>query len=78
MGVGPLFPLLLALQLESGEAGNLGFLTAGFGSALLPLLTGAVSNWAHSLRAGMSVLLLAAVLLSLLGRHATPEMKTAA
>ncbi len=69
-GVGPLFPLLLSLQLEAGEASNMGFLAAGCGAALFPLLTGAVSSWTGSLRAGMSILLLAAVLIPLLGRRA--------
>ena len=76
-GIGPLFPLFLAQQLEFGEAGNTGFLAAGMGSAVLPLLTGAVSQWTHSLRDGMGVLLLAAVAVAVLGhRVARPVLRT--
>ncbi len=70
-GVGPLFPLLLAQQLEFGEAGNAGFLAAGMGSAVLPMLTGAVSQETGTLRGGMGVLLLAAILIALLGWRLT-------
>ncbi len=70
-GVGPQFPVFLSLQLEHGEAGNVGFLAAGVGAALLPLLTGTVSQWTHSLRSGLGVLLPAGVLMAWLGNRLT-------
>ncbi|WP_419807040.1 MFS transporter [Terriglobus sp.] len=64
-GIGPVYPQLLALLLSSSEAGNAGFLLAGAGSALLPLLIGQVSQHTHSLRLGLLVPLLASVVLLL-------------
>jgi MFS transporter, FHS family, glucose/mannose:H+ symporter len=58
--VGPVYPLLLALVLRRREHGAV-FVIAGVGSSTLPLATGAVSAWTHSLRAGLSVPLLAAI-----------------
>lgn len=58
--VGPVYPLLLAIVLRRREHGSV-FVIAGIGSSTLPLATGAVSAWTHSLRAGLSVPLLAAV-----------------
>ena len=60
-GIGPLYPLLLALLLNHNEAGNLGFVAGGIGASLIPMLTGAVAGWTHSLRTGLSVLLAGAV-----------------
>lgn len=54
-GIGPIYPKLLALLLNRGEAGNAGFLLAGAGSAVLPLLIGQVSQRTHSLRMGLLV-----------------------
>ncbi len=39
------------------------FAIAGVGASLLPLATGGVSTWAHSLRAGLGVPLAAAVVM---------------
>jgi FHS family glucose/mannose:H+ symporter-like MFS transporter len=66
-GVGPLYPLALALLLDFGEAGNVGFLMGGLGASLLPMMTGLVSAWLHTLRAGLGVLLTAGVLACVLG-----------
>lgn len=62
-GIGPLYPQLLALMLNRSEAGNAGFLLAGAGSALLPLLIGQISQHSHSLRLGLTVPLAGSVLL---------------
>ena len=64
-GIGPVYPQLLALLLNSSEAGNAGFLLAGAGSALLPLLIGQVSQHTHSLRLGLLVPLVASIVLML-------------
>ena len=61
---GPMYPLLLALVLRHGEAGNVVFVAGGVGGASLPLLTGLVSQGAGSLRAGLSVPLVASVVLA--------------
>jgi fucose permease len=53
-GLGPLYPLLLALVLPRFR-GNRIFFFAGFGSALLPWFTGVLSTGAGSLRAGLAV-----------------------
>lgn len=63
-GIGPLYPLLLALVLGEGEGGNLVFVTAGIGAATLPLFTGLISQAAGSLRAGLSVPLCGALTLA--------------
>jgi FHS family glucose/mannose:H+ symporter-like MFS transporter len=55
IGIGPMYPLLLALVLREGEGGNIVFVLAGAGAAALPLLTGLVSQAAGSLRAGLVV-----------------------
>jgi FHS family glucose/mannose:H+ symporter-like MFS transporter len=67
VGVGPMYPLVLALLLNHNEAGNAGFLAGGVGASTLPMITGAVSGWTHSLRTGLSVLLAASVLILVLG-----------
>ncbi len=64
-GLGPLYPLLLALVLP-GFRGNRVFFFAGLGSAVLPWLTGAVSSRAGSLRAGLAVPCVAGCLLPVL------------
>jgi fucose permease len=66
-GVGPMYPLVLALLLSHNEAGNAGFLAGGLGASLVPMITGAVSSWTHSLRTGLSVLLAAASLMLVFG-----------
>ncbi len=65
-GVGPLYPYLLSSLMERSEAGNAGFLAAGVGSALLPLLTGCLSKETHSLRAGLLVPLISALVLAMI------------
>jgi FHS family glucose/mannose:H+ symporter-like MFS transporter len=67
LGVGPMYPLLLALALRRGEGGNAIFVLAGAGASLLPLLTGLVSGWTGSLRAGLGVPLLGALVMACLG-----------
>jgi fucose permease len=66
VGVGPMYPLVLALLLNHNEAGNSGFLAGGIGASVLPMITGEVSSWTHSLRTGLCVLLLAAILIAVL------------
>jgi FHS family glucose/mannose:H+ symporter-like MFS transporter len=67
LGVGPMYPLLLALALRRGEGGNAIFVLAGAGASLLPLFTGLVSGWTGSLRAGLGVPLLGAFVMACLG-----------
>lgn len=68
-GTGPMYPLALAIALRRCESRGV-FVLAGCGSALLPLLTGTVSGWAHSLAAGLCVPLGAAVLMIVAGQRA--------
>jgi fucose permease len=72
-GAGPLYPLALALLLDRGEASNAGFLVAGIGSSLLPMLTGLVSAWTHTLRAGLCVPLVAGFIVCALGMAMSRE-----
>jgi len=65
-GLGPAFPLLLAIALQYSENSAI-FFMAGLGSAFFPWLTGEVSSAAGSLRVGLLVPLAAAVLLVALG-----------
>ena len=67
LAIGPMYPLLLALALRHGEGSNIVFLVAGCGASLLPLLTGLVSKWSGSLRIGLGVPLMAAVVMGCLG-----------
>ena len=67
LAIGPMYPLLLALALRHGEASNVVFVMAGCGASLLPLLTGLVSKWSGSLRIGLGVPLVAAVVMGCLG-----------
>ena len=66
-GVGPLYPLILGLVLDRGEARTLVFLAGGIGGSTLPLLTGVVSDRAGSLAVGLGVPLTASIAMSLLG-----------
>ncbi len=59
LATGPVYPLLLAVTLRHRES-SLVFTIAALGSALLPLATGSVSSWTHSLRAGLGMPFLAA------------------
>jgi len=71
LGVGPLYPLVLALLLNHSEAGNAGFLAGGIGASVVPMITGAVSGWTHSLRTGLGVLLIGAILILIAGTRLT-------
>jgi fucose permease len=65
-GLGPVYPLLLAIALQYSE-NTLIFFAAGVGSASLPWLTGIVSSATSSLRTGLLVPLAASVLMLALG-----------
>lgn len=58
-GLGPVYPLALALALRHREHPGI-FWIAGLGSALLPWMTGVASVAGHSLRVGMAIPLAAA------------------
>lgn len=64
-GAGPVYPLLLAMVLRERETRGV-FVLAGAGASAMPLLTGAVSGWTHSLTAGLTVPLAAAGLMTAL------------
>lgn len=65
-GLGPVYPLLLAIALQYSENTAI-FFMAGLGSSFFPWLTGTVSSAAGSLRVGLLVPLGASVLLLALG-----------
>ncbi|HEX4322314.1 MAG TPA: MFS transporter [Acidobacteriaceae bacterium] len=65
-GLGPVYPLLLAIALQFSENTAI-FFVAGLGSAFFPWLTGVVSSAAESLRVGLAVPLAGAILMLLLG-----------
>jgi len=67
IGIGPMYPAVLALVLHRGEGGNAVFVAAGIGASVLPLLTGLVSGWTGSLRFGLCVPLVAALVMALCG-----------
>jgi MFS transporter, FHS family, glucose/mannose:H+ symporter len=67
-GLGPVYPLLLAMALRYSERTEI-FFVAGLGSAFLPWLTGIVSSSASSLRTGLLVPCAASVLMLILGLH---------
>ncbi len=71
-GLGPLYPLLLALVLPRFR-GTRVFFFAGVGSAVLPWLTGVVSTSAGSLRAGLAIPCAAVCLLLLLLTRSMPS-----
>jgi FHS family glucose/mannose:H+ symporter-like MFS transporter len=60
---GPVYPLVVAAALRHRENSTV-FAIAGMGASILPLATGAVSTWTHSLRAGLGVPLVAAVVMA--------------
>jgi len=76
-GLGPLYPLLLALVLPRFR-GNRVFVMAGLGSALFPWMTGLVSTRFGSLRAGLTVPCVAACVLVLLMVWATRYLRNEA
>jgi fucose permease len=65
-GLGPVYPLLLAIALPYSENTAI-FFVAGLGSAFFPWLTGIVSSSASSLRIGLVVPLAASILMLVLG-----------
>jgi len=65
-GLGPIYPLLLAVALPYSENTTI-FFVAGLGSAFLPWLTGVISSSASSLRVGLLVPSTASVLMLILG-----------
>jgi FHS family glucose/mannose:H+ symporter-like MFS transporter len=65
LAAGPVYPLLIAAALRYRENSTV-FAVAGVGASILPLLTGTLSNWRHSLRAGLGVPLLAAAVMVVL------------
>ena len=65
LAAGPVYPLVIAAALRHRENSTV-FAVAGVGASILPLLTGAMSNWTHSLRAGLGVPLLAAAMMAVL------------
>ena len=65
LGAGPIYPLLLAIVLRRRETRSV-FVLAGVGSSALPLATGALSGWVHSLSAGLCVPLAAASMMVVL------------
>jgi FHS family glucose/mannose:H+ symporter-like MFS transporter len=67
LGVGPMYPSVLAAVLHRGEGGNAVFVIAGAGASVLPLLTGLVSGWTGSLRLGLGVPLVGALVMALCG-----------
>lgn len=67
LGVGPMYPLLLALALRHGEVKNVIFVIAGAGASFLPMVTGLVSGRMGSLRAGFAIPLFAASAMACLG-----------
>lgn len=68
-GTGPMYPLALAIALRRCESLGI-FVLAGCGSSLLPLFTGTMSGWAHSLAAGLCVPLAAAIVMIMAGQWA--------
>jgi len=68
-GLGPVYPLLLAIALQYSENTTI-FFVAGLGSAFFPWLTGIVSSSTSSLRTGLLVPLTASVLMLVLGLRA--------
>ena len=65
LAAGPVYPLVVAAALRYRENSTV-FAVAGVGASVLPLATGALSNWTHSLRAGLGVPLLAAAVMAVL------------
>lgn len=72
IGLGPIYPLLLARALLYDESGNIFFL-AGLGSGFLPWMTGALSQWSSTLRGGLLVPAAAAIIALSLSLFANPR-----
>jgi fucose permease len=69
LGAGPVYPLLLSIVLRQRETRGV-FVLAGVGASALPLATGALSGWMHSLSAGLCVPLAAAAMMTVLSSSA--------
>jgi FHS family glucose/mannose:H+ symporter-like MFS transporter len=54
LAAGPVYPLVIAAALRHRESSTV-FAIAGVGASILPLATGGISTWAHSLRAGLGI-----------------------
>lgn len=65
-GLGPVYPLLLAIALQYSDNTAI-FFVAGLGSAFFPWFTGVVSSSTSSLRIGLVVPLTASILMLVLG-----------
>jgi MFS transporter, FHS family, glucose/mannose:H+ symporter len=65
-GLGPVYPLLLAIAMQYSDRTQI-FFVAGLGSAFLPWLTGIVSSSTSSLRTGLWVPCAASILMLVLG-----------
>lgn len=76
LGAGPIYPLLLAIVLRQRETRGI-FVLAGIGSSALPLATGALSGWMHSLSAGLCVPLAAASMMAVLSTSRKISSSTA-
>ena len=76
MGVGPVYPLLLSIVLRERESRGV-FALAGVGASALPLATGALSGWTHSLSAGLCVPLAAASMMTVLSLSMKTDPKAA-
>jgi MFS transporter, FHS family, glucose/mannose:H+ symporter len=62
LAAGPVYPLVIAAALRHRESSTI-FAIAGVGASILPLATGGISTWAHSLRAGLGIPLAAAAVM---------------
>ena len=65
LAAGPVYPMVVAAALRHRENSTV-FAIAGVGASVLPLLTGAVSTWQHSLRAGLGIPLAAAAAMTMI------------
>jgi FHS family glucose/mannose:H+ symporter-like MFS transporter len=64
LAAGPVYPLVVAAALRHRESSTV-FVIAGVGASLLPLATGGISTWGHSLRAGLGVPLATAAIMTI-------------
>jgi MFS transporter, FHS family, glucose/mannose:H+ symporter len=76
LGAGPVYPLLLSIVLRRRESRGI-FALAGVGSSALPLATGALSGWTHSLSAGLCVPLAAASMMTVLSLNLKADQEAA-
>jgi fucose permease len=77
LGAGPIYPLLLSIVLRQRESRGI-FVLAGAGASALPLATGALSGWMHSLSAGLCVPLAAASMMTVLSLRVKADPPAAA